>query len=372
MNALPTEIDVLVVGAGPAGCACARALALAGREVLLVDQVLAIEKLGQCLSASARPLLQESALLPWLERSGPEVASVAYSAWGRSDLQECQFMLQNYGGGWNVDRRRFDTCLRAAAIEAGALFIPARVQQMMRIGQFWHCLLHEGNGKGKPENLRARWLVDASGRRALCAQRIGIKRINDEALTALYASGPSPHDGRSIIEAVPFGWWYSAALPGERRFAALYVEADQAQHILHQPGLWQQKLRETQHISQLCQINSQWAAPHATEACGSRLETPYGRGWIAVGDAAVAFDPLATQGIVTALQTGASAAQALLADAEKQAAMFTDYHIALEAMRRAHRYELLQQYLLEMRWPDEHFWSSRHQAARAELPANAL
>ena len=31
------EIDVIVVGAGVVGLACARALALAGREVLLVD-----------------------------------------------------------------------------------------------------------------------------------------------------------------------------------------------------------------------------------------------------------------------------------------------------------------------------------------------
>jgi len=35
---LPGRCDVLVVGAGPAGSACARTLAAAGREVLLVDQ----------------------------------------------------------------------------------------------------------------------------------------------------------------------------------------------------------------------------------------------------------------------------------------------------------------------------------------------
>jgi menaquinone-9 beta-reductase len=35
---LPTHCDVLVIGAGPAGSACAQALARAGRDVLLVDQ----------------------------------------------------------------------------------------------------------------------------------------------------------------------------------------------------------------------------------------------------------------------------------------------------------------------------------------------
>ena len=35
---LPTRADVLVVGAGPAGSACAQALARAGLDVVLVDQ----------------------------------------------------------------------------------------------------------------------------------------------------------------------------------------------------------------------------------------------------------------------------------------------------------------------------------------------
>jgi menaquinone-9 beta-reductase len=38
LSALPTHCDVLVVGAGPAGSACAQKLAEAGRDVLLVDQ----------------------------------------------------------------------------------------------------------------------------------------------------------------------------------------------------------------------------------------------------------------------------------------------------------------------------------------------
>ncbi len=368
MNELPQEIEVIVVGAGPAGCACARALALAGREVLLIDQVLAHEKLGQCLGSAARPLLQETSLLPWLERSAPESASVAYSAWGANQLQECEFTLQHYGGGWNLDRRRFDTCMRAAAIEAGVRFSPARLQQMMRIGQVWHCLLHVGNGKGKPENLRARWLIDASGRRAICAQRLGIRRIADEPLMALYASGPSPFDARSVIEAVPFGWWYSAALAGNRRFAALYVESSAATAILQQPGLWREKLLATQYISQLCQLDANWAAPHATEASSSRLEVPYGKAWLAVGDAAISFDPLATQGIHTALESGARGAQALL-ESEDNAESWQAYAHYLQDLRQQQRQALLHQYLCENRWPEQEFWAHRRHAALQELAA---
>ena len=38
MQSPPTSADVIVIGAGPAGSACAKALAAAGQDVLLVDQ----------------------------------------------------------------------------------------------------------------------------------------------------------------------------------------------------------------------------------------------------------------------------------------------------------------------------------------------
>lgn len=359
MTELPQEIDVLVVGAGPAGCACARALAQAGREVLLIDQVTTGEKLAQHLSATALSHLQNSSLLPWLERSAPETANTHYMAWG-SSVENQDRALSN---GWNLDRRRFDTCLRAAAIEAGVKFVPARLQQMMRIGQVWHCLLHVGNGKGKPENLRARWLVDASGRRAICTQRIGIRRIYEEPLMALYASGPSPFEARSIVEAVPFGWWHSTVLPGERRFAALYVESSEATHILQQPQLWREKLLATQHIAQLCQVDGSWSAPHATEAGSSRLEVACGKGWIAAGDAALSFDPLLTQGICTALQTGSRAAQALLDYSSQQENSWQDYAQYLQTLYQQQRQDLLQLYRAEQRWSEQAFWKRRHQTA---------
>jgi flavin-dependent dehydrogenase len=37
LSALPGRCDTLVIGAGPAGSACARVLAQAGREVMLID-----------------------------------------------------------------------------------------------------------------------------------------------------------------------------------------------------------------------------------------------------------------------------------------------------------------------------------------------
>jgi hypothetical protein len=55
------------------------------------------------------------------------------------------------------------------------------------------------------------------------------------------------------------------------------------------------------------------AAPDTVEIVGggsSRLEPMFGRGWVAIGDAGAAFDPVSGQGIANALVSGFIAARA--------------------------------------------------------------
>jgi hypothetical protein len=99
-------------------------------------------------------------------------------------------------------------------------------------------------------------------------------------------------------------------------------------------------------------------------AHSQRLKRPIGEYWLAIGDASAAFDPLSSQGIFYALRSGllgAFAASDLLAGGKKaneaqlkyagmQLAEFNDYW----KIRRDF-------YLQEQRWPQQHFWRTRHQ-----------
>jgi flavin-dependent dehydrogenase len=48
------------------------------------------------------------------------------------------------------------------------------------------------------------------------------------------------------------------------------------------------------------------------EAGGARLDRFFGEGWLACGDAALSFDPSSSQGLLTALYSGKSAAEGLI------------------------------------------------------------
>jgi flavin-dependent dehydrogenase len=302
----PAGYEVLVIGAGPAGGAAARWLALAGRRVLLLDPAEAGEKIGESLPGVARPLLRDLGLLPFLDRSEPLACPGNRSAWEGEALVDTDFLRDPHGSGWHLDRPLFDLCLREAAQEAGAEWRRQRLEGLARGPRGWRVRLGESE-------VTARWLIDASGRARVAARRLGFERRREEAQVAVYAFAADGGDGdaRTVIERVAGGWWYTAPLPKSRRVAAFHTDPREAARLLRAPGAFAEKLAATRHLCRFCPPDAVAAVrPAATDAGGSRLEKMAGEEWLAVGDAALTFDPLSSQGIFNALYTGLRGAQA--------------------------------------------------------------
>jgi len=99
-----------------------------------------------------------------------------------------------------------------------------------------------------------------------------------------------------------------------------------------------------------------------TDASGARLERFAGDGWLAVGDAALAFDPLSSQSLFDALYTGLRGAEAIAADLAGEGGApeaRTAYAERLESVRAAYRRHLHLYYRAETRWRDRPFWARR-------------
>jgi flavin-dependent dehydrogenase len=90
------------------------------------------------------------------------------------------------------------------------------------------------------------------------------------------------------------------------------------------------------------------------------LDNFSGAGWLAVGDAALSFDPLSSQGILTALYTGMEVGLTLLAQLSGNADAVARYRYRLANIYEAYLRNLTAYYSSEERWPE-----------RASLPNNS-
>jgi flavin-dependent dehydrogenase len=97
-----------------------------------------------------------------------------------------------------------------------------------------------------------------------------------------------------------------------------------------------------------------------TAAHSTVLEPCAGDGYLAAGDAALAFDPLSSQGLLNALFTGLAAAESSDAHLRGDVDAFGRYRDTVGGIASAYRRHLSLWYAMERRWPEALFWKRRH------------
>jgi flavin-dependent dehydrogenase len=360
-------VDVAVIGGGPAGALVARNVARAGRSVILIDAGLRqATRIGESLVPSARVILEEIELFDAFVADGPLPSFGNESAWGSPEVNRTDFIRSPHGHGWHVDRTRFDALFRRSARDAGVLVLEHSRLRTFRAESDGTWILSASGPDGLTSR-RARWLVDATGRSGLVARRLGVRRISEDRLLAfssLFRPGcRGDLDSLSFVESVEDGWWYTAVLSSGVRTVTFFTDADlpRAKAARTRQGFLD-LVSLTVHVSKRLETFRYEIAdrPQATDARTSRLERFHGRGWIAVGDAAMSLDPLSSQGLLTALYGGLKAAAALVEQLETGRNSLERYEEALLRVYDAFSANRLEFYGFERRWADSPFWKARH------------
>jgi flavin-dependent dehydrogenase len=360
-------LDVIVVGAGPAGSACAIALAAAGREVALIDRPQRFVRAGDVLPPEVRPVLQELGVWDSFKADGHVASPGILTAWGQEEPVAQDYIWSPYGNGWNVDRRRFDSMLVETAAGAGAIVHRAtRATAATPRATGWRVALERG---GDVLAVDAAFLVDATGRTAaLTPHTVAPTRAHDRLVGVVATASAPVEDGwadpRLLLEATPSGWWYSALLPGSRAVIAWMTDPKPgAMTARDLRELWLRELRRAPHTR--ARISSTLGVePRVVVAKSCRRRAARGRR-IAVGDAACAYDPLSGRGVMRALETGLSAAAAIVAGSDEHGRPFDAYANSVdEDFERFLRLKAAY-YEAENRWPKSPFWKRR----RSEMAA---
>lgn len=203
---VPTSCEVLVVGAGPAGSACARWLARAGVDVVLVDQhAFPRDKVcGDALIPDAHRALRRLGVLDEvmaLAQPSQHVGCVGPSG-GRVDVPGTLAVMP---------RRVLDQVLCRAAVDGGArLLAPARFEAPLEEGgQVVGARLKLADGV---HELRARWVVLATGAvpQALIAAGMCERRTPSGIALRGYLRNPAMAERMKALDVV----WHRKLRPG--------------------------------------------------------------------------------------------------------------------------------------------------------------
>ncbi|MFI5890958.1 tryptophan 7-halogenase [Actinoplanes sp. NPDC051513] len=333
---------VVVLGCGPAGAAAAITLAARGISPVVIDPRPSVEwEPGEGLPAAATPLLRKLGVWPAFQASGHLRSSGFLSCWGSDEPAFRPALLDPRGPSWQLDRAAFNGILRDAA----GTPLTRRVNDVRRHGPGWMI-----------DRLEADFLIDATGRAGALARLLGVPRRVDSRLVGMVAllPDPSPAEAASIVEAARDGWWYASRVPGDRLVVALFTDASVARDI--SPDRWMSLLESTAHAGP--RAGSGFPPPKIrTVAAGSSaLSQCAGPGWVAVGDAACAHDPLSSRGLHDALSEGIAAAEAV---ALGDPSAIDAYAARTAAEYRAYLDDLAWYYRQETRFPDSAFWKGR-------------
>ena len=316
-------------------------------------------RIGEVLPAVARVFLEQLGI--WQAFRDERFRSVhsTLTAWGQPSLSENHFIYSTHGAGWHLARSRFDAFLANQTAQKGVeLLLKTRLMKVSRVPDGWHLQLSNGT------EFLARFVVDATGRRAVFARKMGAKSLWFDRLTAFAHFLTLDNDPKpgTLIETFSDGWWYTT-LTGERRIITCLTDSDLAQKLqLGNRDRWMKLLNETQWIQHSIGNGFIEGKPIICAANSTRLDPVCEQDWLAVGDAASAYDPLSSQGIIKAFRSGIFASYAINDILCKSNPIgLRRYEKFIQREFSSYRRTHLKYSVEEQRWSDSIFWRRRHQ-----------
>lgn len=336
------QTDVLVLGAGPAGAAVARQLALAGFAVVLADRKAfpRHKPCGEFLSPECLPYLAELGLGDTMTELGAcRVEGMRLSGYGLGADGSFRQLPDRPGHGrigYGVRRERFDHHLVMAAENAGVRFLPRHeltTLQRAADGRVIGALLRRHDGASI--DVTARHVVGADGVHSRTAKQLGVQRrlgwLDQFALVAHFEG--VPQRARADVHLLPSGFF--AATTVDDGLYSLNLVLPQRALLRRTSPDWDSFVAEYAASAPVIAERLRGARRLGSwRGCGPfgfRTTTPTLPGAWLCGDAAGYIDPLTGEGIYFALfaarALGAAIGKALHTPTHEAEAM-ADYRAA--------------------------------------------
>ena len=351
--------DVVILGAGVAGMAAASVLAKKGLKVALVDQAHeGTVKMGECLMADALPILDKLNLKDDFIAAKHRKLHAYNVDWGDESSFERHLITNPMGAGWLLDRAKFDRGLQQQCRDVNVVFYwQSRFEAITRLpNSGWRVAV-----KSDQVNvLDAMFVVDASGRSRAMIRKLKVKQQSADKMVAVCCHIKITSDVNSGIAHISndvHGWWYLAKFNSTTASLCYFTDADLI--TPHNAEQFIDMAKKKSSIKDLLidaiQINDTYRRCSANT---SALQQSVGDGWLALGDAAVSFDPLSSYGITSALSSAFYGSQAILRSFSGQ----SEYLLTYQSLIRRNFIDYLvkrQQEYNKLRHLPSLFWQRR-------------
>ncbi len=320
-----TEFDVVVIGGGPSGCALATILGRQGHCCLVLESsTFPRYHVGESLIPHTYETLDRLGLLAKLRASHfPVKRSVRFvSASGRES--DAFYFSETIEGDrartWQVDRSEFDQMCLENAIDSGVeVRTAARVANVLFEGERATGVVIRSADSVSYE-VRARAVVDASGRTTVIGTQLGLKSpvpgLDKSSLWSYYRGGELA-DGVDAGETTIFathdgGWFWHIPLPDDVVSVGIVGNPE---HMVSETA--DSALVFERHVESCASLHEKLAAAERLGPVRSMRRLAYvnrptcGDGWVMIGDARAFLDPIYSSGLFLALASAELAADCL-------------------------------------------------------------
>jgi geranylgeranyl reductase family protein len=313
--------DVAIIGGGPAGSTAACLLAQAGRRVVVLER----EKfprfhIGESLLPYSMPAFDRMGIRETLDQTAqPKFGAEIITACGARHVRfhfRNGFRLKHHRS-YQVTRATFDKQLLDNAASKGA---EVREETSVAGVDFDEDGVTVQLAEGQGDPIRARYVIDASGRHTVIGQQQRLKEsypnLNKFAVYAHYDNvrREPGEDGCTLTRMVRSTdrWFWVIPLSDTRTSIGMVMDTAAFKAMKLSPEVALEQGFEAQpHFREILEGATRVTPVYATGDYSYRNTKLVGPRWMLIGDAAGFIDPVFSTGVFLAIASGEQAADAI-------------------------------------------------------------
>ncbi len=342
MSAGPDHYDCLIIGGGPAGATAATVLAMHGRRVAVLERdTFPRYHIGESLMPYTWFTFERLGVLDWFKAEAcPRKQSVQFVS-TRGQVSQPFYFFETIkhpcATTWQVMRGDFDRMLldnaraKGAEIRHGVAVRELITESGRAVG------VRADVRRGGSESVYADAIIDASGRDAVLASKLGWKRRDadlDKIAIFTYFKGarrdPGRDAGATTVAYIPEkGWFWYIPLVDDTVSVGVVADASYLYRDTRDPTeIFLREAKACQWIRDHLAPGTRVEPVRVTGEFSYRSTEVGGDGFCLAGDAFSFLDPVFSTGVFMALKSGEMAADAIHAGLNAgaiTAATFDDY-----------------------------------------------